>query len=106
MAVQKNMDARNFGVAARLLDELLSRKGLPDQANLELRRKKCDEVRASPMTGGSGKKANAEIGETGGRNACANVHLPDLHIARVCRRRSLSELHARLFLLLPGTPCA
>ena len=47
MAVQKNMDARNFGVAARLLSELLSQKGLPDQANLELRRKKCEEVRGS-----------------------------------------------------------
>lgn len=44
MAIQKNMDARNFGVAARLLGELLTRKGLPDQASLEQRKKKCEEV--------------------------------------------------------------
>ena len=50
MAVQKNMDARNFGVAARLLGELLSQKGLPDQANLELRCKKCEEEKLADAT--------------------------------------------------------
>lgn len=44
MAVIKNMEAANYGVAGRLL-QVLTKQNLPDQANLETRLRKCEEER-------------------------------------------------------------
>ena len=46
MAVIKNMEANNFGVAGRLL-QTLTKHTLPDQSNLELRLRKCEEEKVA-----------------------------------------------------------